>query len=188
MATIQAFIRTTKKKTDSVNVRFRLRDGRNIQLFHKSELSIDPDLWDVKKQAIKAKVVYPSVERKKFNDAVNDRKKLINDVYEETLNKEELTSDLLDLELDKILNPNRYPELFVDKSGQTFFEAYDEFLQKRKLSTVRINNFRVIKRTLQRYEIYKNFKNQQITLTLDNITSDTLRDIENFIQIGRAHV
>ena len=182
MATIQAFIRTTKKKTDSVNVRFRLRDGRNIQLFHKSELSIDPDLWDVKKQAIKAKVVYPSVERKKFNDAVNDRKKLINDVYEETLNKEELTSDLLDLELDKILNPHRYPELFVDKSGQTFFEAYDEFLQKRKLSTVRINNFRVIKRTLQRYEIYKNFKNQQITLTLDNITSDKLRDIENFIR------
>ena len=58
MATVTAFIRTTKKKADKVNIRFRLRDGRNMQLFHKSEIEIDPAVWDNKKQEIKAKVIF----------------------------------------------------------------------------------------------------------------------------------
>ena len=33
MATITAFIRTSKKSKE-VNVRFRLRDGRNVDLYH----------------------------------------------------------------------------------------------------------------------------------------------------------
>ncbi|MDD3787072.1 MAG: phage integrase SAM-like domain-containing protein [Petrimonas sp.] len=182
MATIQAFIRTTKRKTDSVNIRFRLRDGRNIQLFHTSEFTIDPEVWDDKKQAIKAKVIYPSLERKIFNDAVNERKRLIGDIYSETINKEALTSDMLDIEIDKKINPHKYPELKNKHQEQTFFEAFDEFLNKRKLSTVRINNFKVIKRALQRYEIYKKYIRQPIILTFDNITSDTLIDIENFMR------
>lgn len=34
MTTVKAFIRTGKKDKE-VNVRFRLSDGRNVQLFHK---------------------------------------------------------------------------------------------------------------------------------------------------------
>ena len=55
MSTVTAFIRTTKTdKNKPVNVRFRLRDGREFQLFHKSELSVLPDKWDQKQQKIKA--------------------------------------------------------------------------------------------------------------------------------------
>lgn len=182
MATIQAFIRTTKRKTESVNIRFRLRDGRNIQLFHTSEFTIAPEVWDDKKQAIKAKVIYSAEERKKFNDAVNERKKLIDDIYNYTINKEALTSEMLDIEIDKNINPHKYPELKDKHQEQTFFEAFDEFLIKRKLSTVRINNFKVIKRALQRYEIYKKYIRQPIILTFDSITSNTLVDIENFLR------
>lgn len=182
MSTIQAFIRTTKRKTNSVNVRFRLRDGRSVQLFHKSELTIDPEVWDEKKQAIKAKVIYPAKERKEFNDAVNERKRLIDDIYNDVNNKKLFTSEMLDIEVDKKINPQNYPELFADEKGQTFFEAFDEFLKVRKLSTVRINNFKVIKRALQRYEIYKKHTRRPVILTFDNITSDTLRDIEDFMR------
>lgn len=184
MASIQAFIRTTTKKTNSVNVRFRLRDGRKVQLFHKSELEVNPELWDNKKQAIKAKIVYPSLERKIFNDAVNDRKKLINDIYEQESIKENITSEWLDKEIDKRLNPQKYPELLVEDQEQNFFDAFDEFLQKRKLSEVRIKNFKVIKRALQRYEIYISFikVKKPFKLTFDNITPDNLHDIENFFR------
>ena len=45
MATIKAFIRT-KKKDKETFIRFRISDGRNIQLYHVSELKILPSLWD----------------------------------------------------------------------------------------------------------------------------------------------
>ena len=54
MATITAFIRvaTTKKKT--ANVRFRLRDGRNVQLLYSSKIEVLPERWDSKREEIKA--------------------------------------------------------------------------------------------------------------------------------------
>lgn len=182
MATIQAFIRTTTKKTNSVNVRFRLRDGRKIQLFHKSELEVNPELWDDTKQAIKAKVIYPSLERKVFNDAVNERKKLIDDIYSKQAIKEELTSEWLELEIDKAIYPDKYYTEEELSNVQSFFDTFDEFLSKRKLSLVRINNFKVIKRALLRYEVYKAYLKKPIKLTFDNVTSDTLRDIEDFVR------
>ena len=48
MTTVKAFIRTGKKDKE-VNIRFRLSDGRDVQLFHKSELMVLPALWDTKK-------------------------------------------------------------------------------------------------------------------------------------------
>jgi len=182
MATIQAFIRTTTKKTNFVNVRFRLRDGRKVQLFHKSEIEVNPELWDDNKQAIKAKVIYPTLERKIFNDAVNERKKLIDDIYSKQPVKGELTSDWLEEEIDKAINPWKYITEETANQVETFFEAFDEFLAKRKISDVRKNNFKVIKRALQRYEAYKAVKHKPVTLHFDTITSDTLRDIEEFLR------
>jgi len=47
MATVTAFIRTKKtEKNYPANVRFRIRDGRDFQAFHKSEFSVIPDKWD----------------------------------------------------------------------------------------------------------------------------------------------
>jgi len=182
MATVQAFIRTSTKKTNSVNVRFRLRDGRTIQLFHKSELTINPDLWDDKKQSVKAKVIYPELERKIFNDAINQRKTLISDLYSPQPTKVELSSEWLEVEIDKALNPAKYFIPVVEEKQQTFFEAFDEFLAKRKISYVRKNNFKMIKLALQRYEVYKVVKRNPVTLNFSTITSDTLRDIEDFMR------
>ncbi len=44
MATIKAFIRTTSKKETAV--RFRVSDGRDVQLFYVSGLMVLPALWD----------------------------------------------------------------------------------------------------------------------------------------------
>ncbi|HEY5590321.1 MAG TPA: phage integrase SAM-like domain-containing protein [Paludibacter sp.] len=181
MATVKAFIRISTKKGNDVNVRFRLSDGRNIQLFHKSELTINSDLWDEKNQCIKAKVIFNTEKRTTFNKAVMARKELINDVYNSNPKKDELTSDLLDIEIDKVLNPHKYVLQVEEEKQQAFFEAFDEFLAKRKISDVRKNNFKVIERALQRYEVYKAVKHKPVTLHFDTINSDTLRDFEEFL-------
>ncbi len=179
MATITAFIRTSKKSKD-VNVRFRLRDGRSLQLFHTSEYIINSDLWSDEKQSIKAKVLYNEVKRTEFNKSVNERKNLIADIYSKNVGKDDLTSEWLDIEIDKRLHPDKYG---VGENQQTFFEIFEEFLENRKLSQVRKNNFRVIIRALKRFELYKTIRNlKAFELTLEAINVDTLHDIDKFLR------
>ena len=179
MASVTAFIRTTKKKADKVSVRFRLRDGRNIQLFHKSEIEVPPAAWDDVRQEIKAKVIFDADERLRISREVADRKALLLQIYNDAPDKNGLTSEWLEVELDKHQHPEKYD---TGERPQTFFEIFDEFLQKRKLSEVRIKNFRVIKRALQRFELYTRRSKRNFALSLDTLTPETLRDIERFLR------
>jgi len=172
MASVKAFIRTSAKKAEKVNVRFRLSDGRNVQLFHKSEIEVEPDSFDKKNEIIKAKVVYPKDKRTKFDNDVADRKKLIRKIYD---NEPAITSEILDLRIDQELHPENYKS--VEKRPQTFFEIFDEFLIKHKLSEGRKNHFKVLKRALQRYELYR-----KISLDIHSINADTIRDIQDFLR------
>lgn len=181
MASVTAFIRVSTKRKDKVNVRFRLRDGRALQLFHTSEIEVNPANWDSQKQSIKAKVIFDGVERAEFNKAIADRKDIILKVYNIQKDKESLTSEWLESAIDKKIHPEKYaPPIEVPP---TFFEVFDEFLTKHKISEVRKNNFRVIGRALQRYEMYKNqVTHKHFSLDLATITADTLRDIEIFLK------
>ena len=42
MERITIFVRTTKRSTDEIRVRFRLRDGRDVDLYHKSDIRTTP--------------------------------------------------------------------------------------------------------------------------------------------------
>lgn len=124
MATVKAFIRTNKKKTDQVNIRFRLSDGRNVQIFHSSELLINPDVWDDKEQGIGKRQIYR--DKTSFNKSVNDRKSLILTLYEKKTDKSGLTSDWLDSAIDKVLHPDKYkPEIKID----TLFKFTRKFIE-----------------------------------------------------------
>lgn len=181
MSSVTAFIRVSAKKKDKAYVRFRLRDGRNIQLFYKSEIEVNPLLWDAEKEAIKAKVIYDPVERAVFNNSIAQRKNIILLAYNSEPDKAELTSKTFEAKIDKILNPSKY--LPIGETPQTFFETFDEFLLKHKLSKVRKNNYKVVYRALQRYELYttKTTK-KEFKLTLDTTTSATLHSIEEFLK------
>lgn len=75
MTTVKAFIRTGKKDKEA-NIRFRLSDGRNVQLFHKSELMVLPTLWDEKREQYKAKSVIKTEERIRLNTAIAETKEI----------------------------------------------------------------------------------------------------------------
>ena len=127
MATIQAFIRTTTKKADKTTVRFRLRDGRNVQLFYKSNIEVNPNVWDADKQAIKARVVYGEAERAKFNKSITDMKDLILKAYSMAENKDDLTSKWLESEIDKLLHPEKYKS--IDEKPTTLFQYLNQFIE-----------------------------------------------------------
>jgi len=101
--TVTAFIRVKKYKSKTANVRFRLRDGRDFQLYYKSEFSVIPDKWDENQQKIKARCIIDESERVAFDDGINERKSLIKSIYLSAGKK--LTKESLKCEIDKVLYP-----------------------------------------------------------------------------------
>jgi integrase len=180
MATATAFIRTTKTdKNKSVNVRFRLRDGREIQLYHKSDITVNPNLWDEKREGYKAKCVISSTERISFNNAVSDRKKLILKVYAEA-NKGAVDGNQFEELIDRELHPDKY---IKPKENETFFDVFDTFMEKRKMSDERKEGYKVIKRILQRFEMFVSlYENSMFIMDLEKISAETLEDLESFIR------
>ena len=129
MATIKAFIRTSTKTKDFVNVRFRLTDGRTVQLFHKSDIKVNPNDFDAKNETIKAKIVFDAKARIDFNKAIASRKDLISDLYLNATDKSTLTSDWLEDAIDRSLHPDRY--ISEDyKQPETLFPYIADFIQK----------------------------------------------------------
>jgi site-specific recombinase XerD len=179
MATVTAFIRVSKKKVEKAHVRFRLRDGRDLQLFHKSKFEINPDHWDKSKQEIKAKILYDTKKRAEFNQNVASRKKLILDIYNKYPDKKNITSDILEIEIDKELHPEQYG--LIEKP-EKFFETFLDFIAAKKMAESRKRAFMVIYRSLQRYEVYKRITGTKgFTLSLNDLTAVTLRDFERFL-------
>ncbi len=182
MATVKPFIRISTKKANEVNIRFRLSDGRNTQLFHKSELTVNSDLWDEKNQCIKAKVIINIDKRTSFNKAVMARKELIIDIFNAKSNTVELSSEWLELEIDKALNPTKYFIPVVEVKQQTFFEAYAEFMVMHKMTSQRKEHFEVLFRALKRFQLYLTIKNkQQVILELDTLNSSIIKEFEYFL-------
>lgn len=175
MSTIQAFIRISKTDKDKqASVRFRLSDGRlsagGIQVFHKSEISVLPDRWDETQQKIKARVVIDEHERKRFDKAIADRKDLIREIY---LQKgKTLTTDLLNIEIDKALHPDNHPV-----SKLSFFDIYDKFLAENSVAFATLKKRRTIKEAFGRFEIFSGE-----ALNLDTMTAETLKSFERFLK------
>lgn len=125
-------------------------------------------------------MLYDPEKRAAFNKAVADRKNMILETYNAVSGKEGLTSELLDQEIDKRLHPDRY---IVEQPRQTFFEAYEEFIEKRKLSDWRVRAIQVVIRALKRYELYaRRNVDRRFTLDLDTVTPLVLGDFEEFLR------
>jgi len=177
MASVRAFIRTSAKKAEVVNVRFRLSDGRNIQLFHKSEIEVEPDAFDSKNQIIKAKIVYPKDKRTKFDNDVSDRKKLIREIYNSA---PDITSEELDLRIDQSLHPEKYIQEQENKR-KTFLDVFDLFVSNYRGTERMKQHYRSVKRILQRYELYKQKTVPSFAFTFESIDTELLKDLESFI-------
>ncbi len=88
--------------------------------------------------------------------------------------------------LENIVEKFHHPEkdIILDKPKATgFMELFYSFVENRKLSTVRKNNFKVIGRALQRFELYQQaVEDENFTLSLESIGPETLRQFDRFLR------
>lgn len=180
MATVKAIVRSNRKNAE-VNVRFRVSDGRDIQLFHGSDIKVKPDVWDSKNDCIKARVVFNTEKRNEINRAVIARKQLLSDLYEGNKHKTVLTSEVLERLVDETLYPDKYK-----KPQDNIFELMELFLSKRRLSKVRENNYHVLIRVMKRYELFYQIYNNKpkFNLSVETINSDVIEDFEDYLKMN----
>ncbi len=177
MASIKVFIKTQRTKGEA-NIRFRLCDGRNLIVFYKSNIKVDIELWDNKRERIKPQKICSEIYRNDIENRIATTKKLIAEVY--NTNK------------DKISNSNdlkKYIEEGVNKASknkeQTFFDIFDLYLTEKdnkEYSPKELKNFRSLERLLHRYQGFKEItENNKYKLSL-NITKEEVEDIADYIR------
>ncbi len=139
-------------------------------------------------------------EDKKYHDAAKEQvellKKAIIDAYEKS-DKDSITSDWLQTEVDKFHHPEKY--LPQKEQSISFFTLLTDFRDnaKKKVngkregdkSDVWKKNFDVLVRALHRYEYFirlSDRKRKDFTLDIDTINKDTLEDMESYLRNEHA--
>lgn len=154
MERITIFIRTTKT-SGKIKLRFRLTEGREVQLYHKSQ--IEADLADLKKfeidGSLKPRV---SIYNEELCVAIQQEIIVMREAYQ-ALKKEsnaDVTADEFEKRIDMILNPERY-NLKTGNEVETLLERFNRHmatLEKHgSVSKGSLLNYRVVRDKLYRY-------------------------------------
>lgn len=118
------------------------------------------------------------------NEKLSDITASIQKSFNES-DKNNIAPDWLKDCIDKFYQRGKYSLMLKESDyQQSFFEIFDEFMKKHKFSEWRTKAFNVIIRALKRYELYirQITKDEKFTLSLDNITPDTLSDFDSFLR------
>lgn len=171
MATINAFIRTTEhtKAGKEVNIRFRLTDGRDVQLLYKSSIKILPEHFDPDKQQYKARI--SSVNGRKVYDtniAISETKQRIERIYNEYHPR---TSAQLTMLMQKPEGEEQ------EQKEKGLFELYDMFLNEKQRTAGSLQTYNTLHHCLIRYEAYK-----RTVLTTDALDKEFVFDFERYMK------
>ena len=169
---ITLIIKKSVKRYDTeskATIYARLRDGRQVDMVAPTRLTINPNLWDDKAEQVKSKIVCNDEMRSYYNDEARKLKSYLEKAYQsrQTAGPQK---EWLKETLEQYYNPQKYNvETATEETAKpTLIALFDEFLEKHRLSDVRKKNYRVIKRGLQRYELYiRTTKRGQKAFVLD---------------------
>jgi site-specific recombinase XerD len=167
------------KITGKAEMYIRFIGGRGLIFRGKTGLTVNP------KRFINGNVTIPRIETQEQKDLVKLQKRLselsnyIIDTFTNA-DKSKIKGDWLQATIDNWL----FPEKYITKtliSELSFFESFTHFLTIWKISQVRKNNYMVVFRSLQRFELYKRLIDSSFKLSFDTINTETIRDFEKFM-------
>ena len=154
MERITIFIRT-KKKSGSIRLRFRLIDGREVDLYHKSE--IKADLKDLEKfnadGSLKSKV---SIYNKPLFESISREIAAISKVYSEVKDKGIFVNgDMFEEMIDRELHPEKVQR----DSNSLLLPRFDRFIKRGFKDGVfgegRMKHYQVLYNELERFLLIK---------------------------------
>ncbi|MDR1160817.1 MAG: hypothetical protein LBK45_00610, partial [Tannerellaceae bacterium] len=159
MATIYLSLSAKSDTNPQREIRIRFKHGK-IDQQAKSGIFIPAENWNQEKKQI----IIPNIrvrtnektELKQYlteqSEKLNTLLSVINTIFN-VMDKSNIACDWLKDCVDQYYERGKYAPV-DEESKRSFFDSFDEYLKKRKLSEVREKNYMVLKRALQRYELF----------------------------------
>lgn len=169
MATVKAFIRTSSKKARRAAVRFRVSAGRGVTLYYKSEITVDPDIWDNAAERVRPRAGCPNAERVRVNMAVEELRARIIDIMERR-GKSIATSEDLSVAVDGTAG------------GAGFLAEFRRVVREKRLAAATERSYKVLEGLLARFEAMKREKSRKYALSLETFDEGTAREFLDFVR------
>ncbi|MBR1769693.1 MAG: tyrosine-type recombinase/integrase [Bacteroidales bacterium] len=175
-------------KNEFANVLLRLRESKgNINLSFNTGIKVKTNLWNSKKEEVKAgphALPFERYEARDLTDRIAELKVFARRSFENLLN----STDIINAKnFRKYMLIEMYPERYKNKSAFDFVEVYNKYIELKsvELSPKRVLLHKNIRDEFLRYERYiRAVKNSAYTLNLSTIDSETLQDFGMFYYNG----
>lgn len=180
MAKINYSLSTKVEKiTGKAEIYIRFIGGRGLIFRGKTGLTVNPKRFN------EGVITIPRIETQEQKELVKLQKRLSelsNHIIDSFTNadKKRIQSEWLQATIDKWLFPEKYITQTIVKE-LSFFESFTQFLSIWKISQVRKNNYMVVFRSLQRFELYKQLMDPTYKLSFTTINTETIRNFEQFM-------
>lgn len=188
MATI-CFSLSSKDVGNGVHeILVRFYHGRKINQRAKSGIFINSTYWDnATQQVISPKFRMMTVEQKEIvrylSMVQNDIQKLQTTITEAFIKAGSGKIRLSDKWLSDVVSEAMNNRLNISEpQTESFFEAFDRFIDSRQVSELRKKMLRVVRNMVSRYEQVRRQLNPRFTITFDKIDNNLLSDFEHFLR------
>ena len=169
-----------KVKPKEVPVYVRVRDDV-IDIWQRTAILVEPEKWDPKEEKIRSRVVMNEQDRADFNNSINNLRVFITKKYADASQGQRMREDWLPsvLKLYAKLKSSPAPR----EKKKDIGELFDRFLDNRDCAESRKKQYRVVKRVLQRYELFvRETRQKNFNLDVRKVDSETLYDLWNFME------
>ena len=179
MATIKRSLSAKTNPSGRAEIMLRVSCSHSISHRIKSGLFIKKELFQDNKFS-NPRTPELKKEVRDIQDKLNSIEKFLIRLCEDTpLSK--ITKDFLLTQLDLFLNPPVEDEPVAPEV--TFFDTFEEYIEKKNISEWRIKHLRVLKRALMRYELYVQANgDKKYKIKLDEFTVDDVNSFEKFLR------
>ena len=161
-------------------ISLRLYVSRDVRIRVGSGIWVDRKRWGKKND-----INIPLIQGDEREALLEKRNKLkaLTDFLENIINTSEdknaITRELIEKQIKKFHKPTRKPVVPVEES---FFDVMEKYLSTHKLSEPRKKNFKVIVRSIRRFELFwKKEGHRGFKLSLANLSLEIIHQIEDFL-------
>ena len=175
MVSIKAFVRT-KRKSGYVYIRYRLSDrksrGQYLQLFYKSDIVIDINQWDAKRERTKAN---PTLNAPEIDLAISARKSFLFQVYNNYEDKYQLNSHIFQAAINEKMHKNQ------PKKDRTLTDYFKEYLEACTMAVGTRRQCNIVLSDILNYQNYIHH-----TLYLDNTDAGEIENLHIYLSKHRC--
>lgn len=177
---INLIIKTTNEKKNLVKVRFRLLDGRRADLWVKSDILVDIRYWDFDRECYRniKTCPYSLQEQKSVKYQIANRKMLIEEVYLQCENKEQLTSKSFNQLIQFNVKFGKESALNMDM----IVNLMQLYLKEKEFSVSRTKSVTTLLRSITRFEKFISYRQkEEVKFVMTDVNPQFLRDFRRFM-------